>query len=138
MISKQVIDYLERLKRLYNIIRLEHTGTMEDIAAKIHSSRTTVYYYLCELKSLGADIRFDRIRNTYYFNNDFVLYATFSVKLESNKGWKKAEGPKYNTSSSSASFYLYFDYVTQSKYKFLSLFEKFYKSSPLALLYSLS
>lgn len=86
MISKQVIDYLELLKRLYNIIRLEHTGTMEDIAAKIHSSRTTVYYYLCELKSLGADILFDRIRNTYYFNNDFVLYATFSVKLESNKG----------------------------------------------------
>ncbi len=36
MISKQVIDYLERLKRLYNIIRLEHTGTMEDMAAKMN------------------------------------------------------------------------------------------------------
>lgn len=85
MISKQVIDYLERLKRLYNIIRLEHTGTMEDMAAKIHTSRRTVYNYLIELKSLGADIRFDRIRNTYYFNNDFVLYATFSVKLSEEK-----------------------------------------------------
>lgn len=86
MESKKVIDYLERIKRLYNMIRLEHTGNMTDIAAKMHTSRRTIYNYLVELKALGADIRFDRIRNTYYFDNDFVLYATFSVKLESNKG----------------------------------------------------
>ncbi len=65
MISKQVIDYLERVKRLYKLVRQEHTGTMEDLAAKIHKSRLTVYNYLIDLLSLGADIRFDRIRNTY-------------------------------------------------------------------------
>lgn len=83
MVSKAVIEYLERIKRLYLLIKQERTGTRRDLARKLVLSRATVTNYISELKALGADIRFDKFRNTYYFNNEFVLYATFEVKLSS-------------------------------------------------------
>ncbi|MBS4814726.1 MAG: HTH domain-containing protein [Bacteroides sp.] len=51
------------------------------IARKMLLSRRTITNYISELKSLGADIRYDKCRNTYYFHNEFTLYATFEVKL---------------------------------------------------------
>lgn len=81
MVSKTVVDYLERIKRLYVLIKKERTGSLNDIARKMLLSRRTITNYISELKSLGADIRFDKLRNTYYFNNEFTLYATFEVKL---------------------------------------------------------
>lgn len=81
MVSKTVVDYLERIKRLYVLIKQEWTGSLNDIARKMLLSRRTITNYISELKSLGADIRYDKSRNTYYFNNEFVLYATFEVKL---------------------------------------------------------
>lgn len=81
MVSKNVVDYLERIKRLYNLIKQERTGSLSDIAKKMRLSRRTIANYISELKSLGADISYDKQRNTYFFNNQFVLYATFEVKL---------------------------------------------------------
>lgn len=81
MVSKAVVDYLERIKRLYVLIKQERTGSLNNIARKMLLSRRTITNYISELKSLGADIRFDKLRNTYYFNNEFTLYATFEVKL---------------------------------------------------------
>ena len=37
--------------------------------------------FISQSNVVGADIRFDKLRNTYYFNNEFTLYATFEVKL---------------------------------------------------------
>ena len=74
MVSKTVVDYLERIKRLYVLIKQERTGSLNDIARKMLLSRRTITNYISELKSLGADIR-------YYFHNEFTLYATFEVKL---------------------------------------------------------
>ncbi len=31
---------------------------------------------------MGAEIKFSRVRNTYYFDNRFVLYATFEARIE--------------------------------------------------------
>ena len=59
MVSKAVVDYLERIKRLYVLIKQERTGSLNDIARKMLLSRRTITNYISELKSLGADIRFD-------------------------------------------------------------------------------
>lgn len=80
--SKNILDYQERIKRLYRLIKQERTGTRNDLAIKMHLSRRTITNYISELKSLGADIQYDKGRNTYFFNNSFVLYATFEVNFE--------------------------------------------------------
>ena len=60
MVSKTVVDYLERIKRLYVLIKQERTGSLNDIARKMLLSRRTITNYISELKSLGADIRYDK------------------------------------------------------------------------------
>lgn len=34
MVSNNIVDYLERIKRLYTLIKQEHTGSLSDIAKK--------------------------------------------------------------------------------------------------------
>ncbi len=80
--SKNILDYQERIKRLYRLIKQERTGSRNDLANKMRLSRRTITNYISELKSLGADIQYDKGRNTYFFNNSFVLYATFEVNFE--------------------------------------------------------
>ena len=77
-----VIDYIGRINRLYRLIRMEHTGSLKELAGIMRVSERTVSNYLEELRLMGADIRFSRLRNTYYFDNRFILYATFEARIE--------------------------------------------------------
>lgn len=77
-----VIDYIGRINRLYRLIRMEHTGSLKELAGIMRISERTVSNYLEELRLMGADIRFSRLRNTYYFDNRFILYATFEARIE--------------------------------------------------------
>ena len=77
-----VIDYIGRINRLYRLIRMEHTGSLKELAGIMRVSERTVSNYLEELRLMGADIRFSRLRNTYYFDNRFILYATFEAHIE--------------------------------------------------------
>ena len=54
MVSNNIVDYLERIKGLYTLIKQEHTGSLSDIAKKMRLSRRTIANYISELKSLGA------------------------------------------------------------------------------------
>lgn len=82
MVSKSIIDYIERMRQLYQLIRLEKTGTSSDLAKKMHVTSRTIHNYMNELRSLGAVIIFDNTRNTYRFDNDFILHATFEVEFQ--------------------------------------------------------
>ncbi len=81
MVSNNIDDHLEKIKARHTPINQEHTGYLSDIKKKMRLSRRTIANYISELKSLGADISYDKQRNTYFFNNEFTLYATFEVKL---------------------------------------------------------
>ena len=35
MVSNNIVDYLERIKGLYTLIKQEHTGSLSDIAKKM-------------------------------------------------------------------------------------------------------
>ena len=37
-----------------------------------------------ELRLMGAEIRFSRRRNTYYFGNNFVLHATVEARIDAD------------------------------------------------------
>ena len=68
--------------RTYRLIRMESTGCLSELAAKVRVSERTISNYLEELRLMGAEIKFSRVRNTYYFDNRFVLYATFEARIE--------------------------------------------------------
>ena len=66
MTSLSVVSYIERINRMYRLIRKESTGSR------------------AEHRLMGADIRFSKTRNTYYFFNRFVLYATFEARIDAD------------------------------------------------------
>ena len=81
MTSLSVVSYIERINRL---IRKESTGSRAELAGRMRVSERTVSNYLEELRLMGADIRFSKTRNTYYFFNRFVLYATFEARIDAD------------------------------------------------------
>lgn len=82
MTNLSVVNYIERINRTYRLIRMESTGCLSELAAKVRVSERTISNYLEELRLMGAEIKFSRVRNTYYFDNRFVLYATFEARIE--------------------------------------------------------
>ena len=68
MTSLSVVSYIERINRMYRLIRKESTGSRAELAGRMRVSERTVSNYLEELRLMGADIRFSKTRNTYYFS----------------------------------------------------------------------
>ena len=60
-------DYTRKMESLKNHIRMENTGTPDELAKKIEVSRRTLFHYLSILRDNGDVIKFSRIRQTYYY-----------------------------------------------------------------------
>ena len=58
MTSLSVVSYIERINRMYRLIRKESTGSRAELAGRMRVSERTVSNYLEELRLMGADIRF--------------------------------------------------------------------------------
>ena len=84
MTSLSAINYIEQINRMYRLIRMENTGSLNELAARLRVSERTVSNYLEELRLMGAEISFSRTRNTYFFGNRFVLYATFEARIDAD------------------------------------------------------
>lgn len=72
----KLIEKINYLNDLATLIRNGNTGNMETISKRLGKKRTTVYYALSELKSLGADIVWDSGKLTYRMLNDIKLEVT--------------------------------------------------------------
>jgi predicted DNA-binding transcriptional regulator YafY len=70
------IDYIERIKKIDDLIRTEQTGNADELAMKMEVSRATVFNYLEVLKSMGAQIEFNKRNKTFYY-----LDKDFEIKL---------------------------------------------------------
>lgn len=69
----QLIKYLDRLKRIHQLVRLKATGTPQDLAKRLDISEPSVYRCLNDLKDLGAPIKYCKERQCYIYENDFDL-----------------------------------------------------------------
>ena len=67
------INTMENLVRLHKLIRLQRTGKQQDLAQEMRMSLRGIQNYLNSLRELGAKINFDKDRNTYYYENNFIL-----------------------------------------------------------------
>jgi predicted DNA-binding transcriptional regulator YafY len=80
------IDKLQRkLERIDQLIRLKATGTPREFAKKLNISKSTVYEYLKDLKEIGADVIYDKNRNSFIYKEEGKLNLMFFEKLSNEK-----------------------------------------------------
>lgn len=62
--------YIARLQRMDLLIAMKATGPPEEFAYKMNLSRSTLFETLQEMKSMGVDIRYSNIRESYYYGDE--------------------------------------------------------------------
>jgi predicted DNA-binding transcriptional regulator YafY len=62
--------YFDRLDFLHSLIKKRATGAPEQLAKKLNVSERTAFEYIEILRSLGADIKYSRDRQSYYYTLD--------------------------------------------------------------------
>ena len=69
-----LLKYLERAKRMDDLIRRKATGNVEEFAGKLGLSRSVLMEHLRDMRDLGAPIRFCDIRHSYYYDGEFNFF----------------------------------------------------------------
>jgi len=74
------IKFINRLKTIDQLIRLQATGSPKHLAEKFEITERQVYNYLDNLKELGADIKFDKQKKSYVYTTDIELVIAYEKK----------------------------------------------------------
>lgn len=84
-----LLKYINRLKRMDDLIRRRATGKADDFAHKMDISRSQLLQDLKELREMGAPIEFDSFRQTYFYAKDYILTPGFLVDGQYVRGgWR--------------------------------------------------
>ncbi|MCP4457542.1 MAG: HTH domain-containing protein [Cytophagales bacterium] len=93
------IQKIERLQKLNKLIEQGRTGTPDELAQQLGISRSKMYEVLDDLKSLGKEVKYNRVSKTFYYVDDIKLDIKFSMKLiEANETGKIAGGFQFFSS----------------------------------------
>jgi hypothetical protein len=68
-----IVSNLDKLKVINSEIKNKKTGNPDDFAEKLNISRSMLYVYIEEIKTLGAEIKYNRSTKTFYYKNDFDI-----------------------------------------------------------------
>jgi predicted DNA-binding transcriptional regulator YafY len=72
-----LLKYIDRLKRMDDLIRRKATGTPEEFSQKLNVSRSQLLQDLKELKELGAPVDFCRLTQSYYYTRECHVSLNF-------------------------------------------------------------
>jgi len=93
-----MIKYINRIKFMDHLIKRKATGNLETFARKNRISKSTLSEIIQEMKELGFPIKYDRTRNTYYYEQDgemikclFLKYGEVLTRNETQKIGKDEE-----------------------------------------------
>jgi predicted DNA-binding transcriptional regulator YafY len=78
-------NILERLERIDRLIRIKGTGTPAELAARLKMSERNIYQYLNLMRDLGAPIKFDPYRETYYYSEEGQFVICFQPDNKDHK-----------------------------------------------------
>ena len=81
-----LLKYIERMKRMDDLIGRKATGCATEFAQKLGISPSQLFQDLKEMKELGAPIQFCPIRRTYYYEKKGQLTVDFVTEAHSLKG----------------------------------------------------
>jgi hypothetical protein len=88
------IRKIERLSILNKLIEAQHTGTPDELAIRLGIQRRTLFDWIDFYKSYGADIKYDRKRQTYYYDSITRVEIKFSIKVLNEFESKNIDGGK--------------------------------------------
>jgi len=74
--------HLDKLILLESRIRQQGTGSPKDLAKRLNVCSGTIIYMINKLRAFGAEIKFCRTRNSYYYSGDNAVKLSYSVELE--------------------------------------------------------
>ena len=66
-------DEIQRLDRLHHLIRLQITGSSDELAKKMEVSRRTVFRLIDILKEIGCPVYFNKYKNSYCYEYPIKL-----------------------------------------------------------------
>jgi predicted DNA-binding transcriptional regulator YafY len=69
---------IERLNSLDYYIRTKSTGTPKQLADKLNLCERQAREYISLIRQLGAPVKYDRSRNTYYYEFEGEFNFKFS------------------------------------------------------------
>lgn len=93
-----LLKVIRRLEYANFLIRKKATGNLETFARKMNLSKSAVKDILYEMRTLGAKIKYNKRRNSYYYEEDgefciskFLKYGDVLPKDEASKIGKPEE-----------------------------------------------
>lgn len=98
------IKYLDRLKRINELVRANKTGLPKELSQKLGISVSHLHRCINEMKEMGVPIDFCRHSNTYYYSKEFDLRVSYSIKLVSEEECRQISGG-FSIKKSSLLFY---------------------------------
>ncbi|GHT12836.1 hypothetical protein FACS189426_16830 [Bacteroidia bacterium] len=81
----QLHKLINRLQFIHRSIQQESTGKPKDFAKQLSISKRQFYNIKEELIDYGADIKYNRFKNTYYYVNDFEINISIGLKSDNKK-----------------------------------------------------
>ncbi len=93
-----LLKYVERLKRMDDLIRRKSTGCAEEFAEKLGISQSQLFQDLKEMKELGAPIEFSPHRGSYIYENEGHIIVDFVKEGHRLKGGKNIFNLFYHSS----------------------------------------
>lgn len=82
VLDMTLLKYIERLEQMDQLIRMKATGTAKEFADKLGISRSLMMQELNVLKELGAEIEYDKKRQTYFYKKRMKLFFGFLPKSD--------------------------------------------------------
>lgn len=98
----QWLESIKRMQNLHELIKKESTGTPCELAYHFCLSRRQLYNIIEDLKIMGADIKYNRDRSTFYYTNGFDLRLDFHVSFVNGNNERNIYGGNSNKISYSA------------------------------------
>ena len=74
------IKFINRLKTIDQLIRLKDTGSPKQLAEKFEITARQVYNYMDNFKELGANMKFDKRKNSYTYSSEIKLVIAYVKK----------------------------------------------------------
>ncbi len=75
------LEQIGRVHQLHKLIVCEKTDPLCELANRFHISKRQLYNVLDEFRYLGTEIAYGRVRQTFYYSNNFDIEISFKVSL---------------------------------------------------------
>lgn len=76
----KLYSYIDRINLINKLISQSKTGNQREFAKRLNISISRLARIIEYMKEQGAPIKFDRTRNTYYYENKYSI--NIEVKIE--------------------------------------------------------